>query len=202
MGYRASVTFLCLILMSRAGLSSQQPQSTSDLFRFLEPSIRFSSDDKHRLDERHVIARILPAEGHELAALAAAAIDVTPDALVASARNMAGLKRSSFVPEIGRFSAPPRIEDLKDLTLDAVDVEEIVQCRPEHCGLKLRPEEIKRLQHAIPPDGSDAKSALELTFRQIVLERANWYLLHGDDESGQQRFSTLLQHFPYVQWRM
>src|SRR5207248_7750905 len=150
----------------------------------------------------HVIARILPAEGHELAALAAAAIDVTPDALVASARNIARLKRSSFVPEIGRFSAPPRIEDLKDLTLDAVDVEEIVQCRPDHCGLKLRPEEIKRLQNAIPPDGSDAKSALELTFRHIVLERANWYLLHCDDERGQLPLSILLLRFLFVQLSM
>src|SRR6266566_4626115 len=91
-------------------------------FRFLQPVIQFTDEEQRRLDEREVVLRILPASGHELAFLAAGSLEVGADALVASVRDMAGLKRSSYVPQIGRFSSAPRMEDVRELTLDPADL--------------------------------------------------------------------------------
>ncbi|PYQ97421.1 MAG: hypothetical protein DMF97_13935, partial [Acidobacteria bacterium] len=146
--------------------------------------------------------RILPASGHELAFLTAGALEVGPDGLVASVRDMPGLKRSSYVPQIGRFSSQPRVEDLRELTLDVADLDEIRRCRPGRCGLKLDPEEVVRLHKASGSnDVAASKSAIEDEFRRIVVERARRYLARGGDD-GQPEFGVLLQHSPYVQLKM
>jgi hypothetical protein len=202
MGFRAYVIFFCLMLMTQvAGPYSRQPESAPDPFGFLQPTIRFSENEKRTLDGRAVIVRVLPADGHELAALAAGAINVGPEALIASTKDIAGLKRSPVVPQVGRFSTPPQVDDLKELTLDDSDVDTILKCRPERCGLKLLPEEINRLRQAVPSDGGGAKSAVESEFRHVMLGRVKAYLLHGDQTTREQ-FATLMQHSPYMQWRM
>jgi hypothetical protein len=201
MAFRIPFVFLALFLMSPFPSGSPESPSSTDPFEFLHPTIRFSDEERQRLNQRAVVVRILPADGRELAALAAGTLNVGADALIASIRNIAELKKSSFVPEISRFSSPPRLSDLANLTLDDVDVDEIGRCRPESCGLKLAPEEIVRLQRASPPRGQRSKDRLEAEFRQIVLERATRYLLDGDRWTSRE-FSTLLQHSPFVQARM
>ncbi len=167
-------------------------------FGFLEPTIQFSDDDQEKLDQRGIVLRILPADGHELAVLAGS-VHVDPGSFTSTVKNIADLKRGALVPQIGRFAAHPRLEDLRELTLDPADVEEVKKCKPEHCGLKLAPEEIAQLQGAVSDDHGDSR-ALDNAFRQVVLERAKAYLLRGDDITKQQ-FSLLIQHSPYVEAR-
>jgi hypothetical protein len=207
MAFRISFVVLAFIMMSpvtkgssQAASSASSPSSSTgvDPFEFLRPAIRFSDEERQRLDDRTVIVRILPGSGHELAALAAASLNVGADALVASVNNIAELKKSSFVPEIGRFSPTPRLEDVRNLTLDDGDVDEIARCRPDSCGLKLAPEEILRLQRTIPERGQRTKDRIEAEFRHIVVERAARYLREGDFGSAPE-FATLLQHSPFVQ---
>jgi hypothetical protein len=171
---------------------------TTDPFDFLEPAVQLSDEDRHRIDGRSVIVRILPASGHEVATLAAGSLSVGPDVLLASVRNIVQLKKSPLVPQIGRFSAPPQLEDLRTLTLDNGDVDEIRRCGPERCGLKLEPAEIARLQQAFSSASANPRAALEQEFRRVVLERANEYLRRGEHRN-QREFSLLLEHSPHFQ---
>src|SRR5207248_675906 len=107
----------------------------------------------------------------------------------------------SLVPQIGRFSAQPRLEDLRELTLDAGDIAEITRCRPEHCGLKLSAPEIERLHRVLESAGEGMRAPVDEEFRRIVLERARAYLRGGDDATASQ-FATLVQHSPYLEQRM
>jgi hypothetical protein len=177
-------------------------ESQPDPFHFLQPTIQLTEEERHRLDQREIVLRILPAGGHELAFLAAGTLEVGADTLVTSVRDMPGLKRGPYVPQIGRFSSQPRVEDLRELTLDVADLDEIRHCRPGRCGLKLDPDEVERLHKASgSKDTAAAKSAVEDEFRRMVVERANRYLAHGDDD-GQPEFGVLLQHSPYAQLKM
>jgi hypothetical protein len=175
-------------------------ESQRDPLHFLQPTIQLSEQERNRLKAREVVIRILPASGHELAFLTAGALEVGPDALVASVRDMPGLKRSSYVPQIGRFSSQPLVEDMRELTLDVSDLDEIRRCRPGRCGLKLDPEEIDSL-HKTSASNAASKSAIEEEFRRIVVERARRYLARGDDD-GQPEFGMLLQHSPYAQLKL
>jgi hypothetical protein len=195
------LTSIALIVRPGSPLAAEWQR---DPFHFLQPTIQLTEEERLRLKEREVVLRILPASGHELAFLAAGALEVGPDALVASVRDMPGLKRSSYVPQIGRFSSPPRLEDLRELTLDVADLDEIRRCHPGRCGLKLDPEEVARLHKASGSNSNDAaasKSAIEDEFRRIVVERARRYLARGDDD-GQPEFGMLLEHSPYAQLKM
>src|SRR2546430_2174563 len=91
---------LVALLILAGPLAGAQPGTEPDPFAYLQPTIQFSDAEKRRLDERLVVIKILPASGHELAALAAGSLNVGPDAFVASVRSVVDLKRGQYVPEI------------------------------------------------------------------------------------------------------
>ena len=172
-------------------------QSQKDLFEFLQPTVQFSVDEKRQLAQRNVIVKILPASGPELAAVAATALNIGPDVFVGKIRNIAQLKKSTKVPEIGRFSSPPSIDDLQQLTLDEVDLSTIDRCQPDRCSLKFNGTEIEQLKRAAGTSAVDQKDAVEREFRQILLARTKRFLEHGPEDTKSQ-FQTLLQHSPFV----
>jgi hypothetical protein len=185
------------VLMLMSPLAMPGPQDHP--FEFLGPTIQFSEDDRAALNRREIVLRILHAEGHELAVLTAGAIDITPGEFIASVRNIPALKKGSLVPQIGRFSPTPRLEDLQSLTLDDTDVDAIRRCRLDRCGLKLAPDEIARLHRVLDEGGS--ASALDIEFRRVIVERAKAYLRSGDDRTTSE-FSSLVDHSPYVEAHM
>jgi hypothetical protein len=193
---RRPVQFLSGLLFaafSAAGVSAV----AEDPWTFLKPIASFDGRDRAQIDERGIVLKVLPASGHELAVLAAGAIDVTPDAFVAATNDIAALKKDRLVPQIGRVSTEPRIEDVRQLTLDPGDIEAIRKCRPDDCDLKLLPQEIALLQQAASRPGDDGPGAIESAFRNLLVERAKQYLQHGDQQS-QRQFQTLVQHSPYL----
>jgi hypothetical protein len=200
MGVRYLITCALLGVLSSGRFAVPQAQSSDGPFAFLQPTIQFSGDERRQLDERGIVLRILPARDRELAAFAAGSLDVGVVGLLESVRNIVDLKRGAQVPQIGRFSSQPSIEDVQSLTLDAVDLAAIRQCRPDDCDLKLTADEIDRLHHALSPDGSDATASLNREFRKILVERVSGYLNHGDRPGDE--FSALLRHSPYIQAQM
>jgi len=199
---RRSIAILFFLIALGVGAAARlADEPHADPFAFLRPAIQFSDEERHRLDQREVVLRILPANGHELAVLAAGSLEVGADALVASVRDMPGLKRGAYVPQIGVFSSPPRLDDLRELTLDPGDLKAIKDCRPERpddCDLKLDAAEITRLQTAARSDRARSDERVGEEFRKILVERAERYLGRGELD-GQAEFATLLQHSPYVQ---
>jgi hypothetical protein len=186
------------VVLTGHWLAASPGSPKPDPFDFLRPTIQFSADDKHQLDERGIVLKILPASGHELATMVAASLNTGPDAFVAKIRNMPALKKGPHVPQTEKFSASPAIEDLQHLSLDDSDIQTIEECRPNRCSLKLNADEIERL-HRAQAAGTPAESneRVQREFRQVVLDRAKHYLAAGTVESKEQ-FQTLMQHSPFV----
>lgn len=182
-----------------------------DPFSFLSPTVQIGADERQQLDAREIVLKILPASGHELAVFAAGSVHVDGDTLVARVKDIVGLKKGTFVPQIGRFSARPQLRDLSGLTLDTVDLEAIRKCHVGDCALKLGAAEIESLQRTMGPNReSPPVNVIEQAFRRIMLERVTAYLQRGqhgipryenDDRQVDLTsiFSALLQHSPYLQ---
>ena len=186
------------VVLTGHWLAASAGSPKPDAFDFLRPTIELSADDKHQLDERGIVLKILPASGHELATMVAASLNTGPDAFVAKIRDMPALKKGPHVPQTDKFSAPPAIEDLQHLTLDDSDIQTIDECRPNRCGLKLNPDEIERLHRArAAGTPADANERVQREFRQVVLDRAKIYLASGALESKDQ-FHAFMQHSPFV----
>jgi hypothetical protein len=203
------ISWIALVPLSLVGgLRSQQV--APDPFAILKPEIAINPDDQQTLDAREVVLKVLPAEDHELAVLAAGALNASSTKLTDKINNIVALKRSAAVPEIGRFSSPPVLGDLAALTLDSDDVDAIHDCRSGDCPLKLSPREINELHDAANGKSGEASTeAINQEFRRIVLERVNAYLERGlagipDYATGHSQvklpvaFATLLQHSAFV----
>jgi hypothetical protein len=198
MPVRSGMTLVLFYLLLSSRPASPQAEQIDDVFELLEPTVRFSADDRKQLDKRGIVLHILPAKDRELAAVAAGSLTVGVDAVLASVRDIVDLKRGPLVPQIGRFSPRPTRHDVQSLTLDEVDVSAIKHCRPDDCDLKLTPDEIGRLQQAMSQDDGDANASLNREFRNVLVDRVKQYLGHGVLE-GREEFSALLRHSPYVQ---
>lgn len=131
------------------------------------------------MDAGEAVVSVLPAEGKHVAVRAAVRTVAAPSQLIAWARKVEALHAGPYVQAIGRFSDPPRIEDLDSLQLDDADVLLLRRCRPGNCGVKLSDVEIAAMREAIGRAGSDWKQEAQHTFRRIVLERTQRYLAEG-----------------------
>jgi hypothetical protein len=181
-----------------------------DPFAILKPDVVIDAEERQALDGRKVVLKILPARQREVAVLAAGSVNATSAELSARVNDVVGLTRGPLIPQIGRFSNPPVLKDLDELTLDEVDLDAIKACRPGHCGLKLSDREIAEFHEAIrSADDASAASAIEHQFRYMMLSRVNAYLRQGlsgigpyttdHDEAGPgTAFATLVQHTPFL----
>ena len=122
--------------------------------------------------------RVLAGRDGFVSIFAAIRTKASGDRLLAWAGEIELLQKGKYVPEIGRFSAPPRVEDLAGLVFEDDDLEEIHRCRLGNCGVKLSDGEIVQVQRVI--GASDWKALLQGELRQILVQRAREYLLAGD----------------------
>ena len=188
-------------------------QPTTDPFVFLQPSVTVSVDERRQLDRGEPIARTLTGTDLEVAVFAATRIDIGGDRLVAWMRRIEDLKKSPYVLAIGRFSDPPRIEDLAGLALDDNELSEILACRPGSCGLKLSAIEMTQLQRVARDAGRNWQPPLQQAFRAVVLARVNAYLAeghaalapyadHGSPVWPATRFALVLGHSSFLTQRL
>jgi hypothetical protein len=144
-------------------------------FALLGTRLQVSESDRRALARGETVSGILPGGKDQVAVFAIAGIDVEPEVLIASARSIEDLKRSTFVQAIHRFSDPPQLADLAGLVLAPRDVEAAIACRPGDCQLKLTDAEIEALRPAARP-GANREDRIQDAFRRIVLARVNGYL--------------------------
>ena len=177
---RIRLTGAAFVVALVAAASIPMPASpTGQPFAFLQPAIHLNADDHSRLNAGKPVVKVLPGRGRELAVVAAVRTRAPAERLMAWMQRLPTMQQPRYVPVVERFSSPPQIEDLERLTLDDRDLDNIRDCQPGDCGLKLSGAEIARLQQYI--DGrSTWKRDVEAEFRRTVLTRAKDYLAAGD----------------------
>ena len=153
----------------------------ADPFVLFRPTVVVSPAELKQLDQGLPLVKILAADGQELAAFGAAAIppDPAPGRAAGWIRRVDALRASRYVLATGRFSTPPRIEDLDGLDLDEEDLQDIRACRPRQCGIKLTDAEIEELRTVATTSDPTWRSAVQLAFRRVVLRRVGAYLVGG-----------------------
>ena len=173
---RVTARNLALAAAFSAGFTFREADRR-DPFAFLSPDIVVTPADRARLDAGQTFVRVLPGRDGFLSLMAIVQVDTSADRVLAWSRSVEALQKGKYVPEIGRFSLPPHVEDLQGLTIDSEDVDALEQCRPGHCGLKLSDIEIARLQAA------QSRAQLDALFRRFLIERATDYAAGGDAET-------------------
>lgn len=182
-------------------------QTPVDPFAFFQPTLTITADDRRTLDAGKPLVRVIPSRDLEVAIGAAVPVAIDGDRLVAWMRQIEALKKSAYVSAIRRFSEPPRLEDLAELTLDDQELSEIRACRPGDCGLKLTAAEMAELQHAAAEAGAERDEAMQNEFRRLVLRRVNAYLAgsevgpfedHSEPVWPLRQLAAIVERSPYL----
>ena len=140
----------------------------------LEPDLVLTPAERQRLNGGTPVVRVNAGSDGYLSLVGIVRMDVTPERLIRWSASVEVLQKGKYVPEIGRFSMPPRIEDLAGLRVERDDLAALPRCRPGDCGVKLNAAEMMALAGA-PSDGE-----LGLRFRRMLVRRAADYLASGD----------------------
>ena len=167
----------------------------------LAPDVALTNDERQRLAQGQAIVRVTAARDGHVALTGIVRVDVTPERLLRWTSNVEALQKGKYVPEIGRFSAAPRVEDLRGLTIDRDHLEDLEDCRPGDCGVKLSASEIAIIAGRRSAD-------LIARFRGIIVARATQYQQHGprcmlpfhdhrDAVNPAAVFNELLQRLPF-----
>ena len=167
--------------------------AAADPFTFLRPTVTLSSVDLRKLEMGEPMVRVVPADKGEVAMAGIVKVSVDGERLVAWYREIEALKKSQFVVQIGRFSNPPRVDDLEGLTLDGSDLDDIRRCTPRDCGLKLSDAEMSQLHEAEANAARPQKlAAVQRAFRQIMVRRVQAHLDEGTHSTPEPpKFLTL-----------
>ena len=204
-------TFL-LVTFAAATVWAQGPVTPSP-FDFFQPDLTLSPAERSRLDRGEPIVKSLPPSAREVAIFAAVRADISGDRLVAWVQRIDALKRGRFVMAVGRFSQPPRLDDLAGVTLEPGELDGLRQCRAGSCSLKLSASDIATLAPLAREHRPGWQAAVQHGFRQALLARAVTYLEHGlpglppyadqeEPESVESEFGSILQNSTFLRTQL
>ena len=176
--------WLAAVLLLLGG-TSPGAQSSSKVEQLLRGPMGFSGSDLRKLDEGSSVIKGLDTRvNEELANVGAVFVDALPGTILDRFRDIERFEKGPGIPQIGRLSNPPRLEDLRSLTFTREDVEGLRDCRPGNCDVKLPEAAMQRFQHDVDWSSGDASEQANDVLRQMVLDLVVAYQRDGNASLG------------------
>ena len=182
----------------------------ADLDMFLRNRLAFTPLEMGELERGQTVVKLPPTmEQREVAAFAIMRLRVPPEYYVNKFQDIVNFKKSENVLQIGKFSNPPKLEDLSNLSLDPVDLEAIRQCHINKCDLKMPAHFIERFMADLDWTAPNYRERANSLMRERLLEYVKGYLQGGNAQLAEYRdksyplrlndeFRSLLQPAPYT----
>jgi hypothetical protein len=167
------------IWVTATSATPAQTARRSEPHAFLRGQAGFSNADLAVLDRGQPIARVLSTDARDVAVVGAVRIHAPQPGLFERYRNIANLKGSDVVLEIGRFSTPPSADDLRPLHFEQYDLETIRKCRPGDCGVRLSGANMERFARDVNWSAPGWREQAADLWRQLLAADAAAYMAHG-----------------------
>lgn len=211
---RARQAATSLVLVAALGFlmpAASSPEADSRARDFLRTVVGFTDAQIAAVDSGQIVTRQLPAaDKPDVAAFGAVRLRSDGVAFVRRIRRDVGVvPRSPGIVAVGRFSRPPRVEDLAGLSLEDRDFDVLRECKPADCHMKLSRSSIERIGREIDWKAPDARSRAAALLKEMLVAYATAYLHGGTAEmatyANQERpletpaeFRKLLAASPYL----
>ena len=153
--------------------------------RLLTDRMAFSAADVRELEQGSAVMYSLDTPvREEVAHVGAVYVDAPAEQVVERFRDIERFERGPGIPQIGRFSDPPRIEDLQSLTLPPEDVADLAECRPGKCEVQLSAEAMNRFRNEVDWSSAQAARQADEVAREMILELVHAYRAEGNAALG------------------
>jgi hypothetical protein len=199
------------VALALAGLASTAAADASRVVTFMREAIGLSEAQVASVEAGEVVTRQLPAaDKSEIAAFGAVRVHGDRAAFLRQAGSDVGkTRKSGAILEIGRFSRPPRLEDLAGLTLDEDSFAAVRECKPGDCGIKLSRSTMEKVQGEIDWKAADARARAAQVLKEMLVDYTAAYMRGGtaamatyaDKESPIEtsaEFGKILTASPYL----
>lgn len=176
---------------------------------FLRKVIQLDDAQLAAVEKGEVVTKLLPVtDKPEIAAFGVVKAPGTVDQLLALARDVKKFRQVPQIPEMGYFSSPAKLEDLKGLTHPPDDIAALKKCKPGSCDVKLGTKGLEMLSK-IDWSSADADKRAIAIFNQGIVEYVTAYQQGGTDAMGNvldkkqeksraEEYRALLAHSPYL----
>ena len=201
---------LVLVVCVLACCSGAAQAQVSWPYEFLRKYAHLSPAEFREMEEGRIVVKVLPTRlKQEVASFGAVRIDVPPEFFVARFRDIESFKKGRFVPEIKKFSDPPKMEDWEGLTVEPREIESLKGCRVHDCPVKLAAEAMESFRREVDWKAPHYREQAAELLQQILLRRVEAYLSGGsatlgcyDDKNHSldraAEFRSLLDQSPYL----
>ena len=160
-------------------------QSASMVEQLLMETLGFSADQVRSLRAGATVVRSLDTRmREELAHVGVVYLDASVAQFVERFRDIERFERGTGVPAIGRFSDPPRLEDLDALSLADADVAALRTCRAGDCSVKLPAAAMARFRDAVDWSSAEPAQQANALNRQMIFDLLQAYRAHGNAALG------------------
>jgi hypothetical protein len=155
--------------------------SDVDFHKILRDKIAFDETDFAALQQGETVVKLLPAQDkREVAVSGLVSLQVPAEVFLQSFRDSMIRKSNPAILEIGSFSSQPTLDDLKDLTIESRDIEDLKKCVVGDCQLKLSATMIERFRKEVNWEAPDYTSQATQLLKGMLLDYVRDYLTRGD----------------------
>ena len=119
-------------------------------------------------------------DDREIAAAGAVRVAVPMPFFLKSFVDIVSFKQSPLVRQIGKFSDPPRLEDLASLTFEGGDIDGLRSCRVGNCDIQLSAPQLQRIQQTVDWSRPDARAQANRVLQTLLFEYAEAYRRSGN----------------------
>jgi hypothetical protein len=166
------------IALSAALAAAPEPDVDPKVRAVLTRDLKFGPVELTELERGRVMRHSIPSTvGGEIAVAGAVRVNAPKRRLLDGVRDIVRFKQDPDVLQIGRFSNPPKLQDMDGLTVDKDDFD-AATCRVKNCGTRLPARVIERAQE-IGSDGAGSQDRAATLFKQALLDHVTAYVSGG-----------------------
>ena len=177
---------LCLLSLAKETVhATNQPAEPNTFFR---EYVGLSDDQIKQIRNGKAIAKIMESRTpDEVFVFGSVYIRVAPEQYLKLALDLDSLRKLPSYLAIREFSDPPQLADLDGFTLEAQDIKELKNCKPEHCEVQLPAETMEDFQQSVNWSAPDVADQVNHLGQQMALVALQKYLQGGNSALGTYR---------------
>jgi hypothetical protein len=172
---------ICTLLVCTAASRTLCQTSFTEFQKALQEKAAFEQADFTTLRLNQPVVRLSPvSDKREVAVAGVVNIRAGAEDFLKSYRESLTRKSNPAILEIGSFSKEPGLNDLKDLTIESRDLEDLKECVVGDCQVKLSAAMIERFRKEIDWQSPEYQLNVTNLFKRMLLDYVRDYRARGE----------------------
>lgn len=181
-------------------------QTTAELEGYFRNLVELAPEQIADIRNGRPVGKVLRSRTpNEIFVFGAVYVNANPDDYIRFASDFDRLRQLPEYVSLGKFSDPPRPEDLASLSLDDDEITALKTCKPQSCEVQIPTEVMLDLQKSLEWSSPDIKEQVNRYVRSKFLDHLLAYQQNGNKALGvyqdksdtadvSQRFESLLSY--------